>query len=222
LSSVQIAHMITAVPLDVVHRHAQTRMTRFGLSALMSVALAGGSAWSQPRESSSCQSDIVSSTAVATFCGHRQGGGQVLDLYILWRGKPGWFQNRSVGGGGVLAGSSIFGGGMKGSVSTVETHGELTIAFDANFDANVLTIGEATIKLDRVNVVVIDDAAGVWHVSATRRIESPLPLTGDWNLALARRSPGMRRDLQCGIPMPRPRGVSQMQVVTVCEKLKAQ
>jgi hypothetical protein len=98
----------------------------------------------------------------------------------------------------------------------------VTIAFEANFDSNVVTIGQVTIKLDRVNAVVIDDVDEEWHASATRRLESRLPLIGDWNLALARRSPDVRRDLQCGMPMPKPPAVPQKPVITVCDKLKTQ
>ena len=190
------------------------------LSAVIGLAMAAGTVWFQPRESASCQSDIVSSTAVATFCGHRQGDDQFLDLYILWRGKPGWFQNRSLGASGG-AGSRSFGAGTNGIVSQRQTYGAVTIAFEADFDANVVTIGQTTIKLDRVNAVVIDDVDGEWRTSATRRIEPRLPLTGDWNMALAQRSPEVRRDLQCGVPMPKPPAWSQLQVVTVCDKLRA-
>jgi hypothetical protein len=190
-------------------------------SAMMGLALIAGTGCFLPRESTTCQSDIVSSTAVATFCGHREGDHQIVDLYILWRGKPGWFQNRSFGGGAV-SGSGVFGAGTHGIVSQLQTYGALTIAFEANFDTNVVTIGQTAIKLDGVNAVVIDDVDGTWRASAPRRIESRLPLAGDWNLALARQSPDVRRDLQCGVPMPEPPAVPQRPVMTVCEKLKSE
>jgi hypothetical protein len=101
-------------------------------------------------------------------------------------------------------------------------YGDVTIAFNADFDANVTTIGESTVKLDRINTVVIDDVDGQRHTSTTRWIEPRLPLTGDWNVALAQQSPEMLRDLRCDVPMPtasRPDNPRPVPVITVCEKL---
>src|SRR5262245_53392806 len=81
----------------------------------------------QPPESASCGSNIVSSSVVATFCGHRLDNDQMLDLLILWRGNPGWFHRHEGGrtGGG---GSSRSGGGTKGHVTQYSTYGDVTIA----------------------------------------------------------------------------------------------
>jgi hypothetical protein len=57
---------------------------------LVATALAGGSfALSQRREAPGCQASIVSSSVVATYCGHAENGDDVLDLLILWRGGAG-------------------------------------------------------------------------------------------------------------------------------------
>ena len=174
----------------------------------------------QPRESASCQSDIVSSTVVATFCGHRAGNSELLDLLILWRGKPGWFQGDHSSG---AAGSRKFGARTNGEVSASQRYGGGTIAFDADFDARAVTIGRSTVKLDRVNTIIIDDVDGDSHVSASRWTEPGLPLAGDWNLALVHRSSELLRDLRCDLPMPTPPASyvgTQVPVITVCEKLK--
>jgi hypothetical protein len=192
------------------------------LSRVMAVTILAATVAVQARERVSCQSNIVSSTVVATFCGHREGNNELLDLLILWRGKPGWFQRRSPGGEGA-GGSQRFGGGTRGAVSQQQTYGGVTIAFDANFDTSVVTIGPSAVKLDHVNTVVVDDVNRVWRVSATRWTEPRLPLTGDWNLALAQRSRQLLRDLRCDVPMPTPftsYPVTQAAVITVCEKLK--
>src|SRR5262245_32434069 len=76
-----------------------------------------------PRDSRSCQSDVVSSTVVATFCGHRQGDTEVVDLLVLWRGKPRWFGAGGTGG----AGSRKFGAGTNGVVSHSQYYGAVTI-----------------------------------------------------------------------------------------------
>ena len=173
----------------------------------------------QPRESASCQSDIVSSTAVSTFCGHRQGDNEILDLLILWRGKPGWFQ--STGSGRVGSGGSRqFGAGTNGVVSQTQSYGEITIAFHADFDRGLATIGQSAITLDRVNTIVVDDVDRDWRMTNTRWTDPTLPLVGDWNLLLATRSRAFERDLQCDIPMPAPPPLTQLQVHTVCDKLK--
>jgi hypothetical protein len=54
-----------------------------------------------------------------------------------------------------------------------------------------------------------------------RTMEPSLPLGRDWNLAIARQSPEMRRALQCAVPTPEPPRGSQMLVMTVCDKLKS-
>jgi hypothetical protein len=182
-----------------------------GIAALAAVAR-------QPRESVSCQSNIVSSTVVATFCGHRQADEEVLDLLILWRGTPGWFQRGSGGGGG----SRTFGAGTNGQVSQYEAYGDVTIAFAANFDTKVVMIGPSTVPLDHINTVMIDDVDGNWGSPATQWTEPRLPLAGDWNVALVRRSSALLRYLRCDVPMPQAR-VSypgpRLPIVTVCEKL---
>jgi hypothetical protein len=198
-------------------------MERAVLSVVIGVAALAAAVGCQPRESASCQSNIVSSTVVATFCGHFQGNNEILDLLILWRGKPGWFQRHHPGGGG--GGGRVFGAGTNGQVSQHQTYGDVTIAFDANFDTNVATIGRSTVQLDHINTVIIDDVDGDWHTTATRWIEPRLPLVGDWNVALAQRSSELLRYLRCDVPMPDPSAsyaVPQVPVITVCEKLKKQ
>jgi hypothetical protein len=78
---------------------AQVPLLRFLCAASLAVAVG----WIQPpREQPSCQYNIVSSTVVAAYCGHRAGDDEVLDLLIAWRGEPGWFQrgDGATGGGG--------------------------------------------------------------------------------------------------------------------------
>jgi hypothetical protein len=98
------------------------------------------------------------------------------------------------------------------------------IAFAADFDAHTVTIGRSEVKLDHINTIVVDEIEGGGTVTAQRWAEPRLPLGGDVNLALARRSVQVRRDLRCQIPRPVPKTrvpVRQPQVITVCEKLTA-
>jgi hypothetical protein len=189
------------------------------LAAVVTLSALASPVVQQPRESASCQSDIVSSTVVVTFCGHREGDDTVLDLLIVWRGEPGWFQRRGPGPHG-SSGSRLSGPGVKGVVSHSSFYGDVAIAFDANFDTRMATIARTTLRLDRVNTVVVDEVEAAGRVTATRWTEPALPLVGDWNLALAKRSSDFARDLQCDIPMPPPPPWPQVPILTVCDKLK--
>jgi hypothetical protein len=192
-------------------------MNRTILAGVITATMLSATVAQQHRESSSCQSDVVSSTVVATFCGHREGENEILDLLILWRGRPGWFHWNGTGRRG-SSGSSVV--GTKGVVSQSTYYGDVTIAFEANFDTRIATVGQSTIKLDHLNTVVVDDVDGDWRITGTRLTEPALPLVGDWNLTLAKRSGDFVRDLQCDIPMPAPPPLPQVPVLTVCDKLK--
>ena len=149
----------------------------------------------EAREASSCQSNIVSATVVATFCGHHDGDHEMLDLMILWRGSPGWFQRRELGstggGGSRMGGSSVMGGATKGQVSAFQTYGVTEIAYRADFDAPAVTIGDDLIPLEQVNIVLMDqvDQPGARRMAGTRQIPAALPLGEDWNLNAIRRGP---------------------------------
>ena len=170
----------------------------------------------QRRESSACQTDIVSATVVSTYCGHHDNGNEVLDLVVLWRGKPGWFLGVGQRGTG---GSRTFGPGMNGIVSARETYGDVTIEFTADFDQRVATIGSFAIDLAKINTVAIDDIEGARKLSASAWTEPRLPADGDWNRALARKSVLIREFLQCDVPMPATSRHAPP-VVTVCERLR--
>src|SRR4030095_4364273 len=194
-------------------------MIRAALTTFVTLLALAQTVPQQPRESASCQSDIVSSTVVSTVCGHRQGDNAIVDLVILWRGTPGCFQRNGTGGSGG-AGSRSFGAGTNGVVSHSQYYGEVTIAFRADFDIGSATIGQSTIKLDHLNTIVVDDVDRDWRITNTRWTDPALPLVGDWNLMLAKRSREFVRDLQCDIPMPAPPPLPQVPVLTVCDKLK--
>jgi hypothetical protein len=190
-------------------------------SLALLVACCSATVACQMQEGPSCQSDIVSAAAISSFCGHAEGAAQVLDLVILWRAEPGWFQAPTPGGVHGGGGSRSFGAGTRGHVSEIRRYGDITIGFDADFDAEVLTVGTSAIPLDRVNTVILDYVAGEWRVTAKRWTAPRPPMAGDWNLALARRSPEFLRDLRCLVPMPAPVPARPgPPVLTVCERMK--
>lgn len=181
-----------------------------------------------PREPTGCGSNIVSATVVATFCGHREGDAEILDLLILWRGRAGWFQRTTPGVTGSRGSrTSAAGAGRDGQVSEYTTYNDVTIGYDADFDRRTAAIEHAAFPLDDVNTVLVDkvDEPSARRVSGRRRLPSRLPLAGDYNLFAIRRSPGLVAFLQCGIPMPVQRSsrgvpVQNPPVITVCEKLQ--
>jgi hypothetical protein len=175
----------------------------------------------QPRESTTCGTNIVSATVVATYCSHRVGDDDKLDLFILWRGQPGWFQRRGIGESG-NRGSRTMGGSTNGHVSDYTTYNGVTIAFDADFDAGTVTIGDVRIRLDDVDAVLVDtvDQRAGQHIAGMEQIASTVKLGSDPNVALIERSPTLLRYLQCEISMPRP-AMPQPPVITVCQKLAA-
>src|SRR5262245_32653442 len=171
----------------------------------MGVVIAAVPLTGQMPGSTGCQSDIVSATVVTTSCTHVDREAQVLDLLVLWRGRPGWFQPAGGAGSG-SGGSSTQSPGSKGQVSRYMRYGDVTIAFSADFDAQTVTIDDSAIRLDTINTVLVDgvDIPGRRTIISTTRVDPVLPLTADTNLALAQRSRDVRDYLQCQVPMPRP------------------
>ena len=173
-------------------------------------------------EQPSCQYNIVSSTVVAANCSHREGDNELVDLLIAWRGQPGWFGDGASGGGGTRR----FGAGTKGHVSQSAYYNDVTLAFDADFDAGTAMIGDLTVTLRGVNVILIDqvERANAKPRPATLWIEPRLPLGRDVNLLMTQRSPELQKFLRCEVPMPAPSPtrptLSRGAIVTVCEKLQ--
>lgn len=204
-------------------------MRDLALVVTLVTALAGGAVTGrrQMERSASCQSSIVSATVVATFCGHFADGTQLLDLFILWRGGPGWFQHGANAGGG-SAGSREVGAGTKGKVYESTDYGGVTIAFYADFDAATVSIEGKEIPIRDVNTIFVDgiDGSEAARIVRTLHVEPNLPLADDVNAVLARRSPEIRQFLECQTPMPSPPisragvPIRQPAVITVCEKLR--
>lgn len=175
----------------------------------------------QARELTSCETNIVSATVLATYCSHASGTDDNVDLMILWRGGAGWFRRgmgRSGGGG-----SHLTGGGAGGHVSELRFFGDVEIRYDADFGAGVVTIGALPpIALRTVNAVLVDgvDRPEGGHVRRALSVAPRVTLGGDHNLKVIRSSRALIAFLQCDIPMPAsPSSRPQPPVVTVCEKL---
>jgi len=146
-----------------------------------------------------------------------------MDLLILWRGRPGWFYRNGSAGVGSSGFSRDSGGWTRGRVSQHRDYGNVTIGFDADFDAETVKIDDAVLAIDRFNTIVVDavDEPQSRQITSRRRTASRLPLIGEPNLELARRSPELLADLRCDVTMPALPPMPQPPVITVCEKLSA-
>jgi hypothetical protein len=176
----------------------------------------------QVRESATCETNIVSATVVATYCSHRSGDDDIIDLMILWRGSAGWFQRRTTGRF-ASGGSHTVGGGSAGHVTEHRLYGDVEIRYNADFDSGIVTIGNvAPIALHKVNAVLVDgvDRPEGGRVQRTLSVAPHVTLGGDHNLKVIQSSSALIAFLQCEIPMPASRSpLPQPPVVTVCEKL---
>ena len=180
----------------------------------------------QPRDSSRCQVEIVSSTVITTICGHPAGDREALDLFIIWRGTPGWFLKRE----DVLGSRDVvrdFATGKDGRVAQYRTYANVTVGFDADFGARTVRIDGDTFSLTHNNTIVVDqvDTPHLRRVASTFRVETTLPSSANPSLVLARQWARVRAAFQCTIPpLPPPRSPSwaahQQHVATVCDRLR--
>lgn len=199
----------------MISSSVMTRLLSVPLVLLLAATQRG-----ERRESTTCETNIVSATVVASYCSHASGRDDIVDLMILWRGRAGWFQRQSSSGRYGMGGSHTMGGGQAGHATERREYGDVHIRYDADFDTGTLTIGDlAPIALEKVNAVLVDgvDRREGGRVQRTLRVALRVPLGGDHNLKVIRSSPALVSFLQCGIPMPPLR--SESPVVTVCEKL---
>ena len=201
-------------------RHASFSCSPF--AACLSILIAFP--W-QPRDTPNCHVQIVSTTVITTFCGHAAGAHQALDLFIMWRGTPGWFQGRENRSGGQDV-VRDFASGNDNRVAQYRTYANVTIGFDADFDAQTVRIDGETLSLTHDNTIVVDnvDTPHTRRIATTFRVETILP-PGDTNFILARKSARVRAAFQCTAPIPppppsplspRPLG----HATTVCDRLR--
>jgi len=183
-----------------------------------------------PHEPTGCGSNIVSATVVATFCGHREGNAEMLDMFILWRGRPGWFQRRLTGStrSGSRGEHSIpFSNKLLGQATQYTTYNDVTIGYAADFDARAVTVESKAFTLDEFNTILVDhvDVPASRGIVARRRVSPTLTLGADYNLEAVRRSRALVDFLQCEVRMPpvqrdpNGRPLTEPPVMTVCQKM---
>ena len=191
------------------------------------VVLVTVTAVSQSEGKRDCDTQFMSAAVVATGCTHAVSGHRVLDLLIIWRGAPGWFQ-RSENGGVVTDVTRDFARGEQGRVAQFTTYADITVGFDAHFDDQTVSVDTAVISLANQNAIVVDDVdlPHTRRIVKTLRVDPVLPERGNTLLIVARRSSEVRNVLECDADrMPARQGPGspgwhRPRVATVCELLR--
>jgi len=173
----------------------------------------------QVREQTICGGgQPISPTVVSTYCGHRQDGNEVVDLLVLWRGAPGWF-NRA-GGRGKGAGSS------GNSAYQYAQFGDVSIGIELNGEARTAKVHDEVVSLESSNVVLVDgvDEPDHGHIVGTRWIEPTYPADGDPLLLTLQRQTELADYLRCDLAMPEPPAPAPMRRLRnepdVCTQLR--
>jgi hypothetical protein len=173
-----------------------------------------------------CDARVASATVMATVCTHASGDHKMLDLLVLWCGAPGWFQ-RSEKGGHATEVVRDFAHGERGRVAQFRTYANVTVGFDADFDAHTVAIDSLIVPVSSNTIVVDDvDVPHIRRITKTFRVDPTLPDRDDAVLIVARRSADVRTALQCDVqtrpPAPGPGWPvpHQSRAATVCELLR--
>jgi hypothetical protein len=180
-----------------------------------------------PGDDRDCVADVVSATVIATVCTHVSRDHKMLDLLLMWRGAPNWYQ-RSENGGRTKEVVRDFARGERGRVAQFRTYAQVTIGFDADFDADTVTIDGAVVVLNDRNAILIDnvDVPHVRRVAKSFRVDPTLPLRGNMDLALARKSAEVKDALQCDVDVPSAKDSARLPArrpsrpASVCELLR--
>jgi hypothetical protein len=139
---------------------------------------------------------VLSPSVVASYqgSGHMPTGPLTVDLLVLWRGSPGWFDERT----------SIVGGGGSDGVHVVKVAARaLEIQFDSR--ARTVQVQGQVVALQQNNVLLLDevDSAGGANVAGVLRVDATIwPSAGggqnvDPIEAMLRQAPELVKYLRC-------------------------
>jgi hypothetical protein len=184
------------VALSSLLAHAQTPSIHFSTSG-------GGS---------------LSPSVVATWemTGEPGAGSSNLDLLVLWRGKPGWFDERVDG---------IAAGGSDHVHRILSPRGNMELRFDPN--GRTVSINGQLITLRGANVLLLDDVdkPGGTRVAGTARGDTPSSRSGpslDPLTAIMRSSPPLFDFLRCDNASVDPTDPNAKQKLLNCSQFRAQ
>ena len=145
-------------------------------------------------------SQPISPTTAAMYHSQYTDDGEVLDLLVLLRGAPGWFDPAIASG---VVGSATSG-------TTAATFGGKTFSIDLNLTSRTAHLLDLDISLKDANLVLFDDADTVApELVEARWVDPDLGKdVVDPIATLIRRSPGVYDFLRCEIQLPDDPGVA--------------
>jgi hypothetical protein len=155
-------------------------------------------------------SHVVSASVMVAYHVHPgTDGADVLDLLVLFRGSPAWF-NRT-GRSGILSGGKSSTGTGHTVVSYWAQAGGITATFetDAELPTVHLSVASSTgtffdrqIVPSETNVVLVDGVDGGQPMATTQLIDPRLERNGDAVASVMKRSPALFEFLRCDAGVP--------------------
>ena len=157
----------------------------------------------------------ASPTTAAVFSTHGDDQGvQVLDVLVLWRGRPAWFLNGGFG-------TTDVAGSAPSAVTRLNSWASFGQAnFTATFDLKAgtgMVLGQA-VSLRGANVVLVDGIGEATQptVVGTRLVAPRLPSSKDAVSEMIRNTPELMEYLRCGVAVPFPDKAVQSMVAGLC------
>ena len=139
--------------------------------------------------------------------------GSNLELAVLWRGAPGWFDQGS--------GHQTGGGGSGSTLHSQIRYGNISLAFTFNRETRVAGIQGTDLKLGDANLVLVDNVDGHEgpHVVRAFRVDPAMP-GGVFDIGPAlRSSPEALSFLRCGEGIKMPNILAQFLVDKTCVEI---
>ena len=196
---------------------------RVAFAALLAVSLAVTIVHTQGAGAAlaagSGSSRVASATVMAAYHVHRgPARTDVLDLLVLLRGSPAWF-NRT-GRAGILSGGRSSAPGGHATASYWATAGGITTTFDTDSELGTVhvsvvsstgSIFDRQIVPSEINIVLIDNIDGREHFGRDPTVETrlidPRLDDGDTVASVMKRSPALFEFLQCDVTVAGAPGV---------------
>jgi hypothetical protein len=179
-----------------------------GVLATTAARTPGTSSQTSSQTSSGVGGDrVLSPAVVGAWMAHRDTSGAVLlDLLVLWRGTPGWWQ-RETSSGGRSSGS--------GSANAMEVRrGGLTLTVSLDARTRVARVQGKDVDVRDANVILVDDvdAAAGPRVARTVAVDPQLSTPTGIEMAI-RRSPDLIAYLRCDVRLPDAKTQAMMDLV---------
>jgi hypothetical protein len=142
---------------------------------------------------------VISPVVVASWFTDRTDGFEELELLVLWRGSPGWFQ-RPGGAGGTSD-------GLNGPFYDWLKYGDVTLSVEYDPQHHTARIQDTPLSVANNNVVFVDDvdAPSGARVAGMTAVPRLMPGSAGQIGLVLRNSPTIMSFLRCDTPTSSPR-----------------